>query len=221
MKNKQKVWIRGVEGRGEEVLNALKAVGGKLTHGSRLSGEDDTCIYSITHKGFLCAIPAELEVGKIVMDCYREIKLQKTWARGTVLFSPLHCMFAICSGKEDTQYGNVLASYVFHDNYMENDRNIDKRYYHVADKMELSIFTDLLHSLGYDFDFKTKKVVKWQWRPKDGERFYTIASDGQVVEVDNYDKDSWKPQFDFGNCFRTAQEAAEASKKVWEVLRSK
>ena len=30
MKNKQKVWIRGVEGRGDEVLNALKAVGGKM-----------------------------------------------------------------------------------------------------------------------------------------------------------------------------------------------
>lgn len=221
MKNKQKVWIRGVEGRGEEVLNALKAVGGKLKLNSANTGDVSFVIYTIDHNGYIGGAEITSETAKIIMDCYREIKLQKTWARGTVLFSPLLCTFAICSGKEDTKLGNVLASYVFHDNDMDNDCSIDKRYYHVADKQELFIFTDLLHSLGYDFDFKTKEIKKWKWRPKDGERFYTIASNGQVVEVDNYDKDSWEPQFDFGNCFRTAHEAAEASKKVWEVLRAK
>lgn len=35
MENKQKVWIRGAEGRGEEVLNALKAVGGKHSEGKK------------------------------------------------------------------------------------------------------------------------------------------------------------------------------------------
>lgn len=221
MKNKQKVWIRGVEGRGNEVLNALKAVGGKLTHGSRLSGEDDTCIYSITHKGFLCAIPAEHEVGKIVMDCYREIKLSEQWKDGTVVFSPLNRTFAVCTEKEDAQWGDVLTHFVLFESAIYYNCCIRKRDYRIANKKERKIFSEWLHNLGYDFDFKTKEVKKWKWRPKDGERFYTIASDGQVVEVDNYDKDSWKAVFDFGNCFRTAHEAAEASKKVWKVFRAK
>lgn len=220
MKNKQKVWIRGVEGRGEEVLNALKALGGKLEHGSRLSGEDDTCIYSITHKGFICAIPAELEVGKIVMDCYREIKLQqKPWARGTILFSPLCRTFAVCTEKEDMQWCDVLPCIVLSDNDIDFHGCIAKREYRIANKKDRKIFLKWLHELGYDFDFKTKEVVKWRWKPKKGEIYWVVNSKGFAETYTWHDDVFDQLRFNFGNCFRTKEEAEVASERIRNALK--
>lgn len=219
MKNKQKVWIRGVEGRGDEVLNALKAVGGKLTHGSRLSGEDDTCIYSITHKGFLCAIPAEHEVGKIVMDCYREIKLSDQWKDGTVLFCPFRCTFAVCAEKEDAQWGDVLTHFVLSESAIYYDCCIRKRDYRIANKKELKIFSEWLHKLGYDFDFKAKQVKKWRWKPKEDETYWVVNSKGFAETYTWHDDIFNKLRFDFGNCFRTKEEAEVASERIRIALK--
>ena len=219
MKNKQKVWIRGVEGRGDEVINALKALGGKLTHGSRLSGEDDTCIYSITHKGFLCAIPAEHEVGKIVMDCYREIKLSERWKDGAVVFSSLTRAFAVCTEKEDTQYGDVLTHFVLSDNEIEYNCCIRKRDYRLANKKERKIFSEWLHKHGYDFDFKTKEIKKWKWRPKEDETYWIVNNRGFAESYTWYDDVFDKLRFNFGNCFRTKEEAEVASERIRKALK--
>lgn len=218
MKNKQKVWIRGVEGRGDEVLNALKAVGGKLTHGSRLSGEDDTCIYSITHKGFLCAIPAEHEVGKIVMDCYREIKLSERWKDGTVLFSPLHRTFAVYT-EEDNPLSYVPTRFVLSDNEIEYNCGIRKRDYRIANKKERKIFSEWLHKHGYDFDFKTKEVKKWRWKPKEDETYWIVNNRGFAESYTWYDDIFDKLRFNFGNCFRTKEEAEVASERIRNALK--
>ena len=218
MKNKQKVWIRGVEGRGDEVINALKALGGKLTHGSRLSGEDDTCIYSITHKGFLCAIPAEHEVGKIVMDCYREIKLSERWKDGAVVFSSLTRAFAVCTEKEDTQYGEVLTHFVLSENAIYYNRSIRKRDYRLANKKKRKIFLERLHKLGKDWDAENKQLVDWRWKPKNGETIYYFDEIGQILS-DRYDDFSNSPLSDFGNCFRTREEAEAAVERVKKALK--
>ena len=73
MEDKQKVWIHGVEGRGEEVINALENLGGKNKYG--YAGVDDESVYFINHKGNIALEKAEFEYGLIIMDNYHEIKL--------------------------------------------------------------------------------------------------------------------------------------------------
>lgn len=165
MKNKKKVWIRGVEGRGEEVLNALKALGGKMNQDNPLSGEEDQWIYTITHEGFIEAWPVTSEIYKIIKDNYREIRLSEHWKDGTIVFSPKDCTFAVCSGKEVPQKDEVFVRFVLY----YSDRtgvvcncSIAKSDYRVASEDEMDYFFDCLLSLGYYFDSKTKKVVKWQ-----------------------------------------------------------
>lgn len=159
MKNKKKVWIRGIEGRGEEVLNALKALGGKMKQNNPLSGEDDQWIYTITHEGFIEAWPDTSEIYKIIKDNYREIRLSEHWKDGTIVFSPKNCTFAVCSGKEVPQKDEVFVRLVLY----YSDRtgvvcncSIAKSDYRVASEDERDYFFDCLLSLGYYFDSKTK-----------------------------------------------------------------
>ena len=223
MKNKQKVWIRGVEGRGDEVLNALKAAGGKmgLKPGFSIggSGEDPNYIYTMTHEGIICAIIANSDFGKIIMDCLREIKLPEPWKDGTVVFSPLNRTFAVCTEKEDTQWGDVLTHFVLSESAIYYNCCIRKRDYRIADKKELKIFSERLHKLGYDFDFKTKEVVKWQWRPKDGETYWIVNNRGFAESYTWYDDVFDQLRFNFGNCFRTKEEAEAAAERVKKALK--
>lgn len=76
MEDKQKVWIYGVEGRGEEVINALENLGGKNKYG--YAGVDDESVYFINHKGNIALEKAEFEYGLIIMDNYHEIKLPES-----------------------------------------------------------------------------------------------------------------------------------------------
>lgn len=189
MKNKQKVWIRGIKGRGEEVLNALKALGGKLVRNTLLSGGDDDYIYIIDHEGFIAAAYIKGEIAKIIMECYREIKLSDHWKDGTVLFRPLHRTFAVCTEKEDTQWGDVLAHFVLDENELEYNCSIRKSDYRIANKKERKIFLKWLYKLGCGFDFKTKKVTEWSWRPKENE-MYWIVDNGGVAKTFIWKDDS-------------------------------
>ena len=214
MKNKQNVWIRGVEGRGEEVLNALKALGGKLLRNTQLSGGDDDYIYIIDHESFIAAVYIKGEIAKIIMDCYREIKLSEHWKDGTVLFSPLHRTFAVCTEEEDAQWGDVMVHFILNENEIEYNLAIKKSEYRIANKKELKIFSGWLHNLGYDFDFKIKKVVKWQWRPKEDETYWVVNISGFAKSFTWYDDICDKLRFTFGNCFRTKEDAEAASERI-------
>ena len=222
MKNKQKVWIRGVEGRGDEVLNALKALGGKLTHGSRLSGEDDTCIYSITHKGFICTIPAEHEVGKIVMDCYREIKLSEQWKDGDILFSEIDNEFAVF--KHECKINSISTdSFFCHlitwNGLCSTYQVVLKIDFRLATKSEVAQFHKRLHAIKKDWDAEKKQLVDWQWKPEPREIYYFVNETGEAASTEwtnvGYDECCYQ----FGNCFRTKEEAEVASERIRKALK--
>lgn len=225
MKNKQKVWIRGVKGRGEEVLNALKKLGGKLRLKPGFSitgsGNDPNYIYTMTHEGVICAIIANNDFGKIIMDCLREIKLPELWKDGTVLFSPLHRTFAVCTEKEDTQWGDVLTHFVLFDNEIEYNCCIRKRDYRIANKKERKIFLERLHKLGKDWDAEKKQLVDWRWKPKKDETYWCIFIYSEII-INSYewDNDSFdKKMFDIGNCFPSCEKAKAAAERVKKALK--
>lgn len=218
MKNKQKVWIRGVEGRGEEVLNALKALGGKMKLNSANTGDVSFVIYTIDHNGYIGGAEITSETAKIIMDCYREIKLSEQWKDGTVLFSPSHRTFAVYT-EEDNPLSYVPTRFVLSDNEIEYNCCIRKRDYRIANKKDRKIFLKWLHELGYDFDFKTKEVKKWRWKPKEGETYWIVNNRGfansVTWHVDIFDE----LRFNFGNCFRTKEEAEVASERIRIALK--
>jgi hypothetical protein len=67
-----------------------------------------------------------------------------------------------------------------------------------------------------DCGWKIKQPEPEKWKPKEGERFYFIGVQGEVAEA-IYDVD-WAKECEFGNCFRTKEQAQEAAEKVRELL---
>lgn len=84
----EKVWLRGVPGRGKEVIDLLKKWGGKPSPVARSSSDDPEHILFIDHDGIVSAIPEDYELAKVVMDCYTPISLpakEPFWDDGTLL----------------------------------------------------------------------------------------------------------------------------------------
>ena len=78
-----KVYIKGVPGRGAEVLKVLEDLGGR--NGYLYQGENDEWVYYIDHEGNINYEYLDSEIAKIIMDNYREIKLPERWKDGDVL----------------------------------------------------------------------------------------------------------------------------------------
>ena len=65
-----------------------------------------------------------------------------------------------------------------------------------------------------------KKIVDIVWSPKNGENYYYINAEGEICG-DKYDGNiKWidEQRFDFGNCFKTGEEAVSYRNKIKELL---
>ena len=72
---------------------------------------------------------------------------------------------------------------------------------------------------GLKWNAEEKRVEKIRWRAKEGEEYYCVGSQG-IVKVDKengYCID--KNKHEFGNYFRTYEQAEEAAKRVKEMLK--
>lgn len=63
-----------------------------------------------------------------------------------------------------------------------------------------------------------KEVKLPRWKPKYKERYYRISWEGRVVDDTWTDTQDEKICYEFGNCFKTYDEAKAASYKVQEIL---
>lgn len=85
MEEKKKVFIRSCIGRGSEVINTLKGLG--ATKIIEISGEAKDTIYFIDHDNHITCALVDSELGAIIMDNYKEIKLpqRQEWKEGDIL----------------------------------------------------------------------------------------------------------------------------------------
>ena len=63
-----------------------------------------------------------------------------------------------------------------------------------------------------------KEVKLPRWKPKYKESYYRISWEGRVVDDTWTDTQDEKICYEFGNCFKTYDEAKAASYKVQEIL---
>lgn len=162
------------------------------------------------------------------MDNYHEIKLpEKQWDNGDILIN-----------NDGTCY-KVFSEYVPHDItsfYAYNisisiNGTISKagdgivvcniKNYRLTTSKEKVNFYKLLHKYGKEWNAKKKQLVNWKWKPKVGERYYHVLSDGTVGlctwlndEIDNL-------HFSIGNCFQMKEEAVIMSEKIKKLLNAK
>lgn len=71
-----------------------------------------------------------------------------------------------------------------------------------------------------EYRVKQSAQTAEQWKPQTGEKFFCVCGDGEVCLVDfeeNFEND--KEYVDFGNCFRTREEAEAARERVRAALK--
>lgn len=108
--------------------------------------------------------------------------------------------------------GNVLVS-----NNTEWSTNPDG--WHIATDEEKQLLFDKMKEQGLRWNVKEKRVEKIRWRAKGGERYFYVYNQGSVTvyKDDGYHVD--ENLYEYGNYFRTSEQAEEAARRMKEVLR--
>lgn len=164
MKKECKVYIRGVQGRGEEVIKALADLGA-VNHWD-YTGDSTNVMYYIKHDGYIGHFHYNTEFAQIIMDNYREIKLPEQWKDGDILFSEADNEFAVFevehinSDKFFSYLSTCYAGYLTH-------QDIPKRGFRLATESEINQFYKRLHAINKDWDAEKKQLVDLKWKNGD------------------------------------------------------
>ena len=214
MKEKWKVYIKGVPGRGDEVIKILEDLGAKNSFD--YDGNKLVYLYYIWHDGSIHVELIDNEYGQIIMDNYRELHLPEKWKDGNILFSPRYKRFAIYAYEIPVPY-LVVAYYCFDENFLTHSfPRIKINDFRLATSQEIVQFHKLLHKHGKDWDSEKKQLIKWKWKPKDGEDYWTVILDITLYKL----KLTWvggiadEVRYELGNCFRTSEEADAMLNKI-------
>lgn len=218
MKEEWKVYIKGVPGRGDEVRQALIDLGGKVYH--YFNYDVPGYLYFMNHHGEIKYTEESCDIGKIIMDCYRELRLPEKWKDGDVLISKDGVFFCIFRRYEPDSFFSAS---------LEVSDNICNEYskglfcfvgcYRLATPAEVERFHELLHKQGKDWDAEKKQLVDWKWKPKAGENYFFISSKLFVEDTSNDEFDVDEARIRRGNCFRTREEAEAMAEKIKKLLK--
>lgn len=103
MENRQRVYIKGVPYRGDEVIKMLVELGGR-NEDNLCNAENDYYVYYINHKGDIDCEYIDSEIAQIIMDNYTELRLPENWKDGDVLVdkhdSQIMVLYEFVSDKE-------------------------------------------------------------------------------------------------------------------------
>lgn len=221
MEDRQRVFIRGVEDRGNEVIETLVNLGGKNNLVGVL-GNNSSCIYFINHDGYIKFTDVCSEIGRIIVDYYQEIKLPKQWRDGNILFSETDNEFAVFEVNH-IHYPDKFFSHLStcHAGYLTNQL-MHKRDFRLATESEIEQFHNRLHAVNKDWDTEKKRLINWEWRPIINEAYYTLEIDRGDVEVRTrvyFNNDIDKKLIKNCNFFRTIKEAEEAVERIKKALK--
>lgn len=230
MKEEWKVYIKGVQGRGKEVIKVLTELGGKK--GEYFSGNGNHYVYFITHTGEINNESIYTEKALIIMDNYRELKLPEQWKDGDILIAnngTCYKIFLEYDSDNDTafyvynmsmQIDGTLTKYTGSIWHGEKIRCFRKDF-RLATPSEVERFHELLHKHGKDWDTEKKQLVDWRWKPKNGETYWVVYGNGRITSLKWEDFSIGNDYLDFGNCFKTKEEAFIMSKKIRDLLKEK
>lgn len=218
MKEEWKVYIKGVPDRGAEVIKVLEDIGGRDSYLRK--GEKDDWLYYIDHEGKIDYDYLESEISKIIMDNYREIKLPEKWKDGDILYNETNKVFAVVKFECNFNTDIVVPYFVSHYGKYLTKESICKRDFRLATKSEITQFHERLHhSLGKDWDAEKKRLIDLKWKPEIDETFWFISGNNRILSLKWNNSHTDNEFFDFGNCFKTKEEAEAMVEKIKKLLK--
>lgn len=178
MKEEWKVFIRGVEGRGKEVIKMLENLGGKIEGDGHIKdnkyliADNEYIIFTIDHNGYISGVNIQSEMAKIIMDNYREIILPGPWEDGDILINKDRTEYTIF---RKYSHNSMFYNYDFlisidKENHIWYRISGEEKLYKIenfrlATSEEIKQFYNLLHKMNRDWDSEKKHLVKLKQIP--------------------------------------------------------
>ena len=168
MEEKKRVYIRGNKYRRDEIKDILTGLGASTEY---VSCNNDNYIYFITHENEISIALIGSEVGRIIMDNYKEIELPqqpwkqwKEWKDGDILIDDRDPKrYAVF--KEHVKGLAFRAYFVLLDKTAYFDTLANARHFHLASEEEVenlpSLFGLLIGALN-DAYLHFPKKVEWK-----------------------------------------------------------
>lgn len=162
----EKVWLRGVPGRGKEVIDLLKKWGGKSPVPTSSFAEDPRYVVFIDHDGRVDYICDKCELAKVVMDCYKPINLpegEPFWDDGTIvirrnILQTFGDDFAIVNASEKVVPFFTAYAVLTTENKIYYRGYLPFTEYRLATDVETAVFVKRLKEIGKFWNPWTKKM---------------------------------------------------------------
>lgn len=152
---------------------------------------------------------ATLDGNEIIIE-----KKENEFKDGDILHSVFDNTMVIFKSTQDKDF-----FYTRYNTECLEDEDWRINYFRLATDEEKQLLFDKMKEEGLRWNAEEKKVEKIRWRANDKRAYYCIRDQGGIMV--NYeagfpaDEDKWE----FGNYFRTSEQAEKATKAVRETLR--
>lgn len=225
MKKYQKIWIKGDEKRGKEVIDTLKVFGGINRY--YLDGDLSSQIYFITHDSNIFCAEENSELSNFVKEYYQEITLHEVWKKGDIIISNDEQTFCVVASTVTSESDvavtlsvDIDGEYDYYEDMEDGVDWLERDDYRKATEEEIKIFHELMHHNSKDWDEKENRLIDWHWTPETGETYYFIDSGCNVCRTRYcYGYPSVINRFQIGNCFKTKTEAEEKASEIKNLLK--
>lgn len=227
MTDEQKVYILGVEGRGDEVIKTLEDLGATNSNEYKCCYVD--YLYYIGHDGNIHCEYEEREEAKIIMDNYIELHLPDKWKDGDwkdgdILIRKDNNNNHFCVYQKPVDNGKGFLCHVFvskdtlFTGVIVPSEAADK-YRKATDTEELTFYA-LVSDHHMYWDAENKALVSWEHdSPHCGQKYYAVSAYGTVVDNTWCDSSVDKALLRAGNWFFTEEEAEAAAERVKKALK--
>lgn len=222
MEDKWKVYIKGDNDRGDEVIKALTDLGGN--NSNHYNGNADTAYYYINPDGNIGY--ASIKGGPtspFLHEFYTEIKLPKlkNWKDGTLLVRWYEGKreYLVYSHMDEKNNGDIVSYvYAYDEGYRTNITG-GIRDFKPASKYDTNDFQELLHKHGKEWDFKNKILFDWKFEPENNEEYWYINDLAEICHTSyNQFMINDLKRVRIANCFQTKKDAITARDKMAKVL---
>ncbi len=123
--------------------------------------------------------------------------------------------------KGNIERGNEVIKYLEdlegHNSHFLNGKNPNAYYFINPNGIIVNNYYIGSEAFSYVKEFY-KEISLPKWKPKYKERYYRISWEGRVIDDIWTDTQDEEICYEFGNCFKTYEEAKEASRKIEELL---
>lgn len=223
MNSEQRVYLRGVKGRGDEVIKILTDRGGKNSY--QFSGKNEECFYYIRYDGTIDSVDERFKLAYMLHDYYTELHLpDKTkWKAGDILVADSYRVIAVyreTSSDDSYRFDSYCAVDMSQERLEKSDKKWWKEDFRRTTPEEDAKFQETLHKLGFEWDGFAKTLVPWHWQPGVGEDYWFLSKNLNVFKEYNLGIVADERRISKGNCFCTREEAEERASAISKVLKA-